>query len=183
MLAEHMVQVLSNPIPMVSASVVTVAAAACDLKSRRIPNRLTGCSLLAGLVLHLCRGGLAEMGTSLMAFLLLYLSGGMGAGDVKLMAAVAGLAGLSCLRMVLIATVFSGVVFGLVIALYHHRFKQTVANALLLTSHHWRCGLRPHPDFNVRNCDESDGRALRMPFALPIAAGSLITLCLQIGRG
>ena len=66
-----------------------------DFRSRRIPNWLTGPSLCLGLVLHLGLGGWRDMATSALAgllagglFLIFFLAGGMGGGDVKLIAAV-----------------------------------------------------------------------------------------------
>ena len=49
-------------------------------------------------------------------FLLFYLAGGMGAGDVKLMAGVSVLVGLSHVGEVLIATALLGGVFAMVLA-------------------------------------------------------------------
>ena len=86
------------------AVAVTTAllGAAFDLKSRRIPNFITGPALLLGLSLHLAldgwRGLLAAFAAVLLCgaiFLLFYLAGGMGAGDVKLIAAVGCIAGVS----------------------------------------------------------------------------------------
>ena len=72
-----------------------------DVRTRRIPNWLTGSSILVGLVLHLVLGGWRSLGSAALAgllagavFLVFHLAGGMGAGDVKLMTAVSVLAGL-----------------------------------------------------------------------------------------
>jgi prepilin peptidase CpaA len=183
-------QLAGDRVCIVAASVSAATGAVFDLKSARIPNLLTGGSLLAGLALHLCRGGAAELGASALAgllagaaFLLFYVAGGMGAGDVKLMAAVGCIAGLSPLRMILFATVISGALFGVAMAAYHRRLKQTVANALVLISHHWRCGLEPHPGPNVLEPDQSRPPGLKLPFALPIAAGCLIAMLAQIRNG
>ena len=150
-----------------------------DVRERRIPNTLTGPAMVAGLLLHLWVGGWAQMGASALAgliaggiFLVLYLAGGMGAGDVKLMTAVGCLAGLSSLRLVMVATVLSGGVFALALALYRGRLRQTVRNVFALIAHHRRSGLTPHPELNLGNT-----ATLRLPFALPIAAGCLVTVC------
>ena len=82
--------------------VYTATAALCafvssvfDVRSRRIPNFITAPALLLGLLLHMERGGWRDMFSALAAglicggvFLIFYLAGGMGAGDVKLIAAV-----------------------------------------------------------------------------------------------
>ena len=82
------------------ASGCAVAGAGFDLRSRRIPNFLTLPSRFLGLAVHLLLdgwtalpGALAGMLACGGVFLLFYLAGGMGAGDVKLMAAVGCLGG------------------------------------------------------------------------------------------
>jgi prepilin peptidase CpaA len=82
-----------------------------DLRERRIPNLVTGPAIVAGLMLHTICGGWRGVGDSALAggiaggiFLIFYLAGGMGAGDVKLMAAVGCIAGLSALPLVVIST-------------------------------------------------------------------------------
>ena len=71
-----------------------------DLHSSRIPNVLTLTTAGFGLVAHAYLAGfngvlfsLEGLGTGLGLFLLVYASGGIGAGDVKLMGAVGALIG------------------------------------------------------------------------------------------
>lgn len=155
-----------------------------DLRSRRIPNRLTGPAIALGLVLHLTLGGPAQLGLSALAgfiaggmFFLFFVAGGMGAGDVKLMAAVGCLAGTAYIREVLIATVLVGALMGLALAVYRGQLRQTFANVMTLVQHHSTEGLATHPELHVRN-----PTVLRMPYALPIAAGCLLTFLVQFGR-
>jgi prepilin peptidase CpaA len=105
-------------------------------------------------------------------FLIFFLAGGMGAGDVKLMTAVGCFAGLSLLPLLVISTAMAGGVFALAIGIYHGRLRETLRNVVALLQHHGRHGLKPHPDLTLSNA-----RTLRLPFALPIAAGCLFTLC------
>ena len=160
--------------------IYTVAALACalvgskyDISERRIPNLLTGPSIVAGLLLHGLHGGWIQLGSSALAgalgggiFLLFYFAGGMGAGDVKLMAAVGCLLGLAPLSLMLLVTSFTGAALGLGLAVQRRQFGQTVRNVGAILAHHGREGLVPHPDLNVSN-----PQALRLPFAIPIAAG------------
>jgi prepilin peptidase CpaA len=150
-----------------------------DVRERRIPNRITGPAILAGLTLHTIYRGWGGLADSALAgliaggiFLIFFLAGGMGAGDVKLMAAVGCFAGLSSLRMVVIATVAAGAVFALVVGIYNGRLRETLRNVGALLLHHGQQGLTPHPDLNLTN-----DKTLRLPFALPIAVGCLFTLC------
>ncbi|HEV2644731.1 MAG TPA: A24 family peptidase [Acidobacteriaceae bacterium] len=153
-----------------------------DVRERKIPNRLCGYSVLAGLALHLAFAGWRGLGGSALAGLLagglalvFWVAGGMGAGDVKLVAAIGCLTGFPPLRMVLISTVIAGGVFALALSLYHGRLRETLRNVSVLLAHHRREGLTPHPDLNVRG-----PRRLCIPFAVPVAAGCLFTLCMLV---
>jgi prepilin peptidase CpaA len=75
------------------AVIVGVAASAEDLLRRRISNWIPAAALAAGLAYHTWQGGWRGAITALLGaacgfavFLVFYLLGGMGGGDVKLMA-------------------------------------------------------------------------------------------------
>jgi prepilin peptidase CpaA len=168
-----------------AALVCASIASLYDLRTRRIPNKLTLPAILAGLTLHLVRGGPTELGLSALAgliaggvFLLFFLAGGMGAGDVKLMTAVGCLVGTGSIKDVLISTVLIGGIMGVGLAIYRGRFRQTIRNVITLMHHHKAEGLEAHPEINVRNT-----ASLRLPYALPIAAGCLLTFVLTSGKG
>jgi prepilin peptidase CpaA len=81
-------------------TVVLVTASGTDLRSSRIPNWLTFTAMGVALLVHAWLGGLpgalfslAGLGTGLGLFVLIYMSGSIGAGDVKLMAAVGAFVG------------------------------------------------------------------------------------------
>ena len=161
-----------------AAVVCAFSGAVCDYRCRRIPNRLTAFSFLLGLVLHLLLGGWRSLASATLAslaaggaFLLFYLAGGMGGGDVKLMAAVGACAGMSHVAAILVATAIAGGVFALALALVAGRLRQTLVNVVKVLSHHGSLGLRPHPDLNLGN-----SRALRLPYGIAIGAGTAMTL-------
>jgi prepilin peptidase CpaA len=165
----------------VSASVICAGIASVyDYRYRRVPNLLTGPAILFGLLLHLVLGGPAQLGMAALAgliaggiFLIFYIAGGMGAGDVKLMAAVGCIVGTSALKEVMISTVLIGAVFGIVLAIQRGRLRETLGNVGKLVKHHGSEGMKSHPELNVRNSN-----TLRLPYALPIAAGCLVTFYL-----
>jgi prepilin peptidase CpaA len=97
----------------------------------------------------------------------------MGGGDVKLITAAGCSAGLALVGPLLILTSLAGGVMAVGLALYHRRLKQTMLNLYTLAVHHRTVGLAPHPDFNLDNA-----QALRLPYALAIAAGSGLSFCL-----
>jgi prepilin peptidase CpaA len=153
-----------------------------DVKSRRIPNFITFPSILLGLALHLAIGGWRQLLSSLAAglicgvvFLVFYIAGGMGAGDVKLITAVGCIAGLPHVPYLLVLTALCGGAMAIVMALARGQLQQTIMNVGAIAAHHSQEGLQPHPDLNLSNQN-----TLRLPYALAIAGGSLLTLYFQI---
>jgi prepilin peptidase CpaA len=166
---------------LATASLCAIIGAGFDIKSRRIPNLLTGPALLGGLLLHLgldsWRGLMTSFAAAMICgciFLLFYLAGGMGAGDVKLVAAVASIAGLPSTPYLLILISLAGGVMAVALVLRRGQLKQTLFNVGALASHHAQAGLTPHPELNVQNHG-----ALRLPYGIAIAVGSVATLYLQ----
>ena len=148
--------------------------AVCDVRSRRIPNWLTGTAIGLGLGMHCLLQGWIAFATAALAgaigggvFLLFYLGGGMGAGDVKLMAGVSVLVGLSHVGEVLIATALLGGVFAVALAVAKGQLKAVLGNIVRIFFHHGQTGLTPHPELNLTN-----PLTLRLPYGIAIAAGA-----------
>jgi prepilin peptidase CpaA len=164
-----------------AATACALVGSVFDVKSRRIPNFITMPAFLFGLALHLALGGWRQLLSSLAAglicaavFLVFYIAGGMGAGDVKLILAVGCIAGLSHVAYLLVLTALSGGVMAIVWAVARGQLQQTIVNVGELASHHRHAGLQPHPDLNLKNA-----ATLRLPYALAIAGGSILTLYFQ----
>jgi prepilin peptidase CpaA len=156
-----------------------LAGAGYDVASRRIPNALTLPAILFGLLVHGSLGGWRQLGSAAtggllcgVVFLVFYVAGGMGGGDVKLMAAVGCNAGLPRVAMLLLVTSLAGGAMAITLAAWRRRLKETMRNVWTLAAHHGTAGLEPHPDLNLDN-----QQALRLPYALAIAAGSAGTFC------
>ena len=150
-----------------------------DLRDRKIPNVLSGTAIVLGMTIHTGFGGWAGLGDSAIAGLaagglsfVFWIAGGMGAGDVKLMAAIGCTTGLFPLRMVLVSTAIVSGLFAIALSIYHGRLRETLCNVATLVAHHRRRGLEPHPKLNLKS-----PRSLTMPFAVPVAAGCFFTLC------
>lgn len=170
---------------LILALLCSACAAWTDLRSRRIPNALTGAAALAGIALHGWDGGLAGLGSATLAcliagslFLLPYIAGGMGAGDVKLMAALGAVSGLHALPSLLLATAVSGGLVALIAVLRGGVLIATLKNTLLLLLHHAQRGLRAHDQLNLSHA----GR-LRIPYAVPACMGCLYTVASMSMRG
>jgi len=171
---------LNHAIVCVGASLVCASiGAVCDIRTRKIPNRLTGPSILVGLLLHLILDGWCAMSMSALAgvvgggiFLVFYFAGGMGAGDVKLMAAVTSIAGLSHVAEILIGTALAGGLLAAGLALSRGQLKSAFINIGILASHHFTRGLTPHSQLNASN-----PKTLRLPYGIAIAAGAAMSFC------
>ena len=107
--------------------VVGLAATVTDLRSRTIPNELSAGALAVGLAARTYLYGWAGLTDSLLGaligfavFLVFYLLGGMGGGDIKLMAAFGGLLGR---EQILAASIWTAIA-GALIALGYLAFKK-----------------------------------------------------------
>jgi prepilin peptidase CpaA len=154
--------------------------AAFDIKSRRIPNLLTVSAFIVGIILHAgIDGGHGSLSALLgglacgFVFLIFYLAGGMGAGDVKLITAVGCIAGLPHTVYLLVLTSLAGGAMAIVLAMMRGRLRETFSNVGVLAVHHAHRGLTPHEELNVQN-----SVTLRLPYGLAIAAGATLTLYL-----
>jgi prepilin peptidase CpaA len=115
--------------------VVSLIAAIGDARRHRIPNALTGPLLVGGLICALLIGGLSGLGTSLAAtflialpFFILWLLGGSGAGDAKMMGAVAAWLGLRAGFETLAAVALAGGILCLGFALARRHATTTFRN-------------------------------------------------------
>jgi prepilin peptidase CpaA len=103
---------------------VGIGIAACidDLKRRQISNWIPGSAFLSGLVLQTVQHGWRGVGSALLGtlagasvFLIFYLLGGMGGGDVKLMAGFGALLGVKRLFAAALWTAGCGGVLALAV--------------------------------------------------------------------
>lgn len=179
--SNSMIRIEQEIVYPAAASICAIIGSIYDVKSRRVPNLLTGPAIIFGLLIHLALGGWQEMLIAAAAglicglvFLVFYLAGGMGAGDVKLIAAVGCLCGLHYIVAVLAFTAIAGGVMAVGLALVRGRLKETLLNVAALVMHHKSEGLTPHPEINVLNAG-----TLRLPYALAIMAGCALAFCLQ----
>ena len=161
-------------VPALAVS-VAVCAAISDVKERRIPNRLTYSAMVAGLVLqavlHGWNGLLLSAGGGLQfggVFLLLYLVRAMGAGDVKLAAALGSIVGSSASFPILVATASAGCLLAICFMVLSGRLVETLLNTLWVAQFHAQHGLQVHPVLNLDNPG-----TVRMPYGLAFAAGTV----------
>jgi prepilin peptidase CpaA len=163
------------------AIVLVVLAAGSDLATRRIPNVLTFGAAIAALFVHGYMAGWSGVGTSLAGwavgfafFFPFFALGGMGAGDVKLLAAVGAWLGPAAAVWVALYSSVAGGVMGLVVAAFSGYLKQAYTNLFGLLMF-WRvAGIRPAPELML-----STQKGPRLAYAVPVLAGLMVTLWLR----
>ncbi len=165
-------------IPML---VLGVLASLWDIRTRRIPNVLTFGAAAAAIGFHLAIGGFAGAGWSLggwavgcALFLPFFALGGMGAGDVKLMAAFGAWVGPYYAFWGWAFAAVAGGVFAIAVALMRGYLGQALRNVWYLLGY-WRvAGLRPLDEMTL-----GSARTPRVAYALPITVGSLLAWFLK----
>ena len=157
------------------ALTLALVGAIIDTQQHRIPNWLTYPGLVLGLGLRSLlfgwKGLLSSLAGCLLAggvMFLFYVVRAMGAGDVKLMAAIGALVGPSEATAVLLATAIFGGVLAIAYALYRRRMIATLKNVGSVLRFHAWAGAQAHPELNLDNPS-----ALRMPYGVAIALGTL----------
>lgn len=149
-----------------------------DVRYRRIPNKLVLATLLGGLTLNTIFGGTHGLIVSLGGFALafgsmffLHAFGTMGAGDVKLFAAIGAISGVSLVLPTLIVVALTGGLLAICKMIYSGRAKTTMFGVF-----QFFYGLLPGQQ--VPRFEIPADRSYTLPYALPICFGSLIAFFL-----
>ena len=143
--------------------VITCAAAAIDVRTRRIPNLLTGAAAVAALAVHVPAGpvavttALAAMLAAFVAASIAFSAGWFGGGDVKLVAACCGFASFPGSIALVLYVLVAGALLALVTAAARGRLVALVQSTAALTTR----GVRLE-------------QTLLLPYGVAIAAGSAV---------
>lgn len=164
---------------LIGAVLVACMGAITDLRSGRIPNRLTYSAIGSCLLLRFAvlgwpglRSGLLAAAITGLIFSLFFVIRAMGGGDLKLMSAVAAWTGVERTGSVLIAAALAGGLLAILYIIFGQSIRRTVKNVVNLIHYRIRSGLRPHPVLNIDN-----PKALRVPFGVAIAMGTVFSAC------
>lgn len=165
---------MEQTIPHIVATLLVTAAAGFDLARNRIPNWLTYTSAVLGLVLGAIMGGLSGLGNAGLGFLagfipmlLIYMGGGMGAGDVKLMGAGGALLGFPEALNMLLGSILVGGFCAALILLWQGRLFRILQYCL---SKLWSLVYLPHYPEPLPEHKDS------FPFGVAIALGTYLTI-------
>jgi prepilin peptidase CpaA len=149
-----------------------------DVRYRRIPNPFVLSALSGGLVINAAAGGggglLSSLGGCALAFVLmfgLHLFGAMGAGDVKLFAAVGALFGTRLVPSLFLVVLVTGGVLALLTALRSGTVRTTMLGVL-------RIFLGLLPGRSIPRFPVPEDRTLTVPYGVAIMIGGVITLAL-----
>ncbi len=172
---------MSNQLAIINgALLVPLAVIICyyDVRYRRIPNAFVLATLVSGLAVSIFFGGfegaLESIKGCVFAFTLmfvLHIFGAMGAGDVKLFAAIGAIAGAESVLTTFLVVVLTGGVLGVVSMLRANSVRETMQRVLQIL-----IGLLPGwqmPRFAV----PADKRHT-IPYGVAITVGSVISLVL-----
>ena len=173
--------------PFAVLGVVVVVSAVTDVRSGRVPNAVTYPAIAVGLIVHTLLGGLRGEGPGMglyasaigltvgfLPMLAVWLAGGIGGGDAKLMAAVGALTGWRFALSVLFYGLIAAMVLALIVMLRKRIVRRTLRRvfrflALLVTP--------------SKPADPAAGQSEKVPFALALCVGAAAALAEVLVRG
>ncbi len=157
--------------------IVLIVAAIIDGRELRVPNWITFPMVLSGLIYNTCVSGwegfglaLWGMTVGLLTLLPLWAVGGMGAGDVKLMAGIGAWLGAVVTWNVFMVTCVVGAVMAIAMVLYQRAWQKHYGNFLIILTE-W---------LTIRNVEklaeiaaERKPRMLLLPYGIPICVAAI----------
>jgi len=153
---------------------LVILAAQADVRTRKIPNRITFPAMLLALATHAALGGQQGLMASLaglavaLALIPGWLMRWMGAGDVKLMAAAGAWLGWPQAAIALLATLVAGGVISVIVAARRRVLWTAVQGAALTGISTLARAVSPGPPPITTG--------IRFPFALAVLAGCTLAL-------
>ena len=172
------------PIPTAVVLAAVLVSAITDVWKFKVHNILTLPLLASGLIYHAFDGGtqgfllsLAGAACGFFLLVLLYILGGMGAGDVKLMTAIGAWLGLPLTLYVFIGSSLAAGIYALFVIVLYRRTGETWINLKIIwvriTAIFRHLGSEDRIEMEVVRPDR---RGRIIPFAAMIAIGVLAAL-------
>ena len=180
-------------VPTIVVIAVIIVATITDVRTLKVHNLLTLPLLACGLIYHWMSGGLdgltmafagAAWGFALL--LVPYMLGGMGAGDVKLIAAIGAWLGTGPLTAVLAVGLFATAIYSLAMLFMQGRLGDAW-HTMKLVVFRCRCAMSASPagdDFERVHdmAKTAEGRRRLIPFSAMVGVGVLATMTWDICR-
>jgi len=169
--------------PLTIVLVASLIAATTDLWKFRVYNFLTFPLLLSGLAYHGWYGGLGGSLTGALigfgALIVLHVLGGVGAGDVKLMAGVGAWLGVEYTLCVFIVSSLAAGLYSLGLVMLNGRLVETMVNLHILILRMKNIGQYLGPDDRMEvEVNREDRRSRVIPFGAMVAIGVVSILVL-----
>ncbi|MFZ9089445.1 MAG: A24 family peptidase [Planctomycetaceae bacterium] len=157
--------------------IILIVAAWIDGKELRVPNWITYPMVFAGLIYSTSVGGvdgfiagLLGMFTGLLTLLPLYSVGGMGAGDVKLMAGIGAWMGWQVTLAAFGVSVVVGAVMAVIMVLRKNKFTHHYGNFLMILNE-WKTVRDPRKLSEI--AAERKPTMMLLPYGIPICIGTI----------
>ncbi len=171
-------------LPIAVVIVATGGAAVTDIRAFKIYHTITVPLLLSGIGFRVLVGGWPGLGDSLAGaffglgcLFIFYVLGGMGAGDVKLMAGVGAWLGMPLTFHVFLAASLAAGVYALVLLVLNHGVGETLVYLQLSWLRLAALGRRLGADSRIEDEVKRDDRSRRLiPFAAMILVGIVAAL-------
>ena len=167
------------------AIVVVTYAAWSDLRQHRIPNWLTLPAVIIGLALWYFGSGIeglklsaAGMAAGFIVFLVPFALGGMGGGDVKLMAADGALVGWPLVIWVILLSCVAALFGAIAKAIWQGRFVRQLTSTWFIMKNTLMALALRRPVTEIKT-DTKVQAAAYVPFGAAIAVGTLWAILLQ----
>lgn len=168
---------LTTPWTIWLVSIVLVVAAIIDGWKLKVPNWITFPFVIAGWIYCFAAFGWSGLGWSLIGTLVglalllpLYAIGGMGAGDVKLLAGVGAWVGPSVTAYAFCVSVLVGAVIAVAMVLYRRAWSKHSAQFKAILLEIWTVR---NPDQLAAAAAERKSTMLLLPYGIPIAIGTI----------
>lgn len=152
-----------------------------DLKERKIYNKVLLPSFLIAITYHFYSGGWNGLTDSLLGaivglsiLLIPYLMGGMGAGDVKLLAVIGAINGVGFVLMTALYMALAGGIIGIFILLFYKGFSNRIKGLIYFIS----CRLQ---GLKVPFSLEKEALSTTYPYGVAIAAGAIFEVWSSTG--
>lgn len=170
-------QFLMENWPVKLVAIVLIVAAWIDGKELRVPNWITFPMVLSGLIYTTWVGGWGGLGfgmwgmtVGLLTLLPLYAVGGMGAGDVKLMAGIGAWLGATVTWYAFCVSVIVGAIMAIMMVLWRQSWKKHYNNFMMILMEFI---VIKKPEELYKIAAERKSEMLLLPYGIPICIGSI----------
>jgi prepilin peptidase CpaA len=164
--------------PHVAVVAIALMAALCDVRTRRIPNALTLGAAGVALAVHAALNGWSGLlfagsgwAAGFALFFPVFILGGMGAGDVKFLAALGAWLGPWGALWTALYAALAGGLMALFVSLTRGYVATAFRNLGTLLRSWFLGGIRP-----IEGITLTSSSGPRLPYALPIAVGAIVAI-------